>query len=123
MLINKKKENNKMSHIDNLTYNTFVGKFNETYDNSLRTEQKDLLTNYITSFSDNGLGLKSFLNEEIGRLKIVLKGSIDNKLRKTKNKKTQMVLEKLESFSKKQITEELVKDVFYIQDLAYEVSK
>lgn len=58
-----------MQHIDNLTYKTFVNKFNETYDKTLRAEQKELLTNYIVSFSDNGVGLKSYLNEEIGRLK------------------------------------------------------
>ena len=51
-----------MKHIDNLTYKTFVGKFNDTYKNSLKENQKSLLTNYITSFSDNGLGLKSFIN-------------------------------------------------------------
>jgi hypothetical protein len=119
----KKQEADSLAHIDNLTYKTFVGKFNDTYSESLRPEQKDLLTNYIVSFSDNGLGLKSFLNEEIGRLKLVLKESIDNKLSNARNKKTEMVLEKLESFSEKQITENLVKDVFYIQDLAYEVTK
>ena len=116
-------EKKSLDHIDNLTYKTFVEKFNNTYSESLRPEQKDLLTNYIVSFSDNGLGLKSFLNEEIGRLKSVLKESIDNKLSGATNKKTKMVLKKLETFSKKQITEDLVKDVFYIQDLAHEVSK
>ena len=123
MVSKKGQEVDSLSHIDNLTYKTFVGKFNDTYGESLRPEQKDLLTNYIVSFSDNGLGLKSFLNEEVGRLKLVLKESIDNKLSKKRNKKTEMVLEKLESFSKKQITESLVKDIFYIQDLAYEVTK
>ncbi len=113
-----------MKHVDNLTYKTFVNKFNMTYESSLRKEQKDLLTNYITSFSDNGLGLKSFLNEEIGRLKEVL-GSVASRssVDKQMAENTKKVLLKLESFSKKQITEELVKDVFYIQDLAYEVSK
>ena len=48
----KEKTNDKMVHIDNLTYRTFVDKFNETYDKSLRENQKLLLTNYITSFSD-----------------------------------------------------------------------
>jgi len=124
MLINKKKETKDMKHIDNLTYNTFVNKFNRTYESSLRKEQKDLLTNYITSFSDNGLGLKSFLNEEIGRLKVVLnaaasKSNIDRQLAEN----TKKVIIKLESFSKKQITEQLVRDIFYIQDLAYEVNK
>ena len=54
--------------IDSLTYNTFVGKFNEEYA-SLNEDQKNLLSNYIASFADNGLDLKIYLNEEIGRLK------------------------------------------------------
>ena len=124
VLSNDKKKKEKMIHIDNLTYKTFVGKFNETYENTLRKEQKDLLTNYITSFSDNGLGLKSFLNEEIGRLKKVLsevspRVSVNDEV----SQNTKKVIEKLESFSKTQITEELVRDVFYIQDLAHEVNK
>ena len=41
----------KMKHIDNLTYKTFVNKFNDTYAESLRQEQRDLLTNFIISFS------------------------------------------------------------------------
>ena len=123
-IITKKKSNkDSLQHIDNLTYKTFVTKFNETYSESLRPEQRDLLTNYIVSFSDNGLGLKSFLNEEIGRLKKVLKQVHDNKLSESRKQKTQKVLNKLESFSQRQITETLVKEVFYIQDLAYEVSK
>ena len=58
-----------MEHVDNLTYKTFTKKFNKTYGRTLRQEQKDLLMNYVVSFSDNGLGLKSFINEEISRLK------------------------------------------------------
>ena len=59
----------KLKTVDSLTYNTFVNKFNDTYKESLLKEQRELLTNYITSFSDNGIGLKMFMNEEIGRLK------------------------------------------------------
>ena len=55
--------------IDNVVYRTFVTKFNEKYDEQLLEEQKNLLSHYITSFSDNSLELKMFLNEEIGRLK------------------------------------------------------
>ena len=62
----------KMKHIDNLTYKTFVNKFNDTYAESLREEQRELLTNFIISFSDNGVGLKSFINEEIHRLRTSL---------------------------------------------------
>jgi len=115
-----------MKHIDNLTYKTFVDKFNKTYEHTLIKEQKDLLTNYIVSFSDNGLGLKSFLNEEILRLKKEI-GILTENTKNTKNdtflSKLERVLTKLDSFSKKPITEQLVRDVFYIQDLVEEVKK
>ena len=113
------KKEDEMKHVDNLTYKMFTERFNDTYKNSLRENQKILLTNYITSFSDNGLGLKCFLNEEIGRLKKEIKenNSIEY------SEKMQKVHEKLESFGKSPITEETVKEVFYIQDLIYEVLK
>ena len=115
-----------MKHVDNLTYKTFVNKFNSTYKNSLLKEQKSLLTNYIVSFSDNGLGLKSFLNEEISRLKKEI-GILTETQKNVKNdaisSKLERVLLKLQSFSKQPITEEVVKDVFYIQDLIREVKK
>jgi len=120
----EKTKEDKLKHIDNLTYKTFVNKFNATYENTLRKEQKDLLTNYITSFSDNGLGLKSFLNEEIGRLKNEISDCLESskiKENKTYLENTNKILEKLNSFSKKQITEDLVKDIFYIQDFVSEV--
>ena len=63
--------------IDNVTFRTFVGKFNDKYENGLLQEQKDLLTRYITSFSDNGLELKMYLNTEIGRLKTKLAEAVN----------------------------------------------
>jgi hypothetical protein len=108
-----------MKHIDNLTYKTFVNTFNETYKESLRPEQRELLTNFIISFSDNGLGLKSFINEEIGRLRNHL--TILNEGQHSKN--ATKVVDKLNSFAKRQIDEQMVKDLFYIQDLVNEVAK
>ncbi len=58
--------------IDSLTYKTFVSQFNSEYTSALNESQKDLLGNYISSFVDNGLGFKVYLNEEIGRLKTSL---------------------------------------------------
>lgn len=55
--------------MDTLVYNTFVSKFNEEYSDALNENQKALLGSYITSFNDNGVELKIYLNEEIGRLK------------------------------------------------------
>ena len=108
-----------MKTLDSLTYSTFINKFNETYQHTLRDEQRGLLTNYITSFSDNGLGLKSFMNEELGRLK----GQIQILSETTYGDKLLKVKEKLEDFSKQPITEDMVKDVFYIQDLIAEINK
>ena len=101
-LITRKTETtNKLKHIDNLTYNTFIKKFNESYDKTLRKEQKDLLTNYITSFSDNGLGLKSFLNEEIGRLRERVSLCLnDDKIKNNETyfENTNKILSKLKNF-------------------------
>ena len=55
--------------IDSIVYSTFVEKFNEEYSDSLNESQKKLLGNYISSFMDNGVEMKIYLNEEIGRLK------------------------------------------------------
>ena len=115
-----------MKHIDNLTYKTFVKKFNETYSNTLRTEQRDLLTNYIVSFSDNGLGLKAFLNEEISRLKKeVYECTKRPKINENKAflAKTERVLKQLDGYAKSPITESIVREIFYIQDLVAEVNR
>ena len=124
LLSNETTETKDLKHIDNLTYNTFVEKFNESYKHTLREEQRLLLTNYITSFSDNGLGLKVYMNEEVGRLKqkintLLVKSSFSDDY----NEKFNKILEKLNSFSSKKIDESMVQDTFYIQDLLAEVSK
>ena len=121
--INEQKE---IKHIDKLTYNTFVNKFNESYKNTLRDEQKSLLTNFITSFSDNGLGLKCFMNEEIGRLKSELETILSDKViseNKEYSNNLNRVVEKLDSFRETPINEEMVRSLFYIQDLVAEVIK
>lgn len=120
----EKLDETKIKHIDKLTYRTFVDKFNSTYKETLKEEQKQLLTNFIVSFSDNGLGLKSFLNEEIGRLKGQLNKRVENKnLPHHLIERTQKVVTKLDEFSKRPITEQMVQDIFYIQDLVGEMSK
>jgi hypothetical protein len=119
--VTKEKE---MKHIDNLTYKTFVGKFNETYKNSLKENQKNLLTNYITSFSDNGLGLKSFINEELGSLKEKLIEKLSegkDSLGKEKFEKMSKVSTFLENFKKQPLDEKMVVKLFYVQDLMEEL--
>ena len=119
-------EQRKIKHIDKLTYKTFVNKFNESYKNTLRDEQKNLLTNFITSFSDNGLGLKCFMNEEVGRLKAALQNILtEDVIKENKDYSSNLnrVIEKLESFKSSPIDEEMVRSLFYIQDLVAEVTK
>ena len=55
--------------MDSIIYNTFVNKFNEEYSGLLSENQKQLLSHYVSSFSDNGLELKIYMNEEVSRLK------------------------------------------------------
>ncbi len=112
-----------MKHLDNLEYKTFVNKFNNAYERSLRKEQKDLLTNYIVSFSDNGVGLKSFLNEEIGRLKNAVQQQIIEESNNPNIENFKKVKTKLDNYSKSPINQQMVEEIFYIQDLIAEVCK
>ena len=106
--------------IDNLVLKSFVTKFNEKYSNELLGEQKQLLNYYISSFSDNGIGLKMFLNEELKRLKTTLKNSLDlNEISSDPAmcEKVNELLLKLESFSKAKINEKMLRQVLKTQNL------
>ena len=108
----------------NLVYKTFIKKFNETYGGSLLEEQKSLLKNYITSFNDNGIQLKIFLNEELGRLKETIKRSI--KLKEITSdsdmlEKTNKILEVLEDFKSKPFDKNMLTQILKIQNLTKEM--
>ena len=62
-----------------VTYKMYVNKFNEKYDDKLIEEQKNLLTMYITSFNDDGVEFRYFLNEELGRIKQKLTDKCEEK--------------------------------------------
>ena len=115
---------NKLVPINNLTIKTFVKNFNEQY-SSLLEEQKTLLSKYIISFSDNGLELKTFLNEEIQRLKVELKNTLNNESIKGTEELLSMVkkvLVMLEEFSKKEIDQYLIEQVAKVQNLLKEIN-
>jgi hypothetical protein len=110
--------------IDNVTFRTFVGKFNDKYESGLLQEQKDLLTRYITSFSDNSLELKMHLNTEIGRLKIKLVEAVNVDAIKNDEEmlnKTNQIVEKLKSFAKSDINENVLMTVLKTQSLVEEI--
>jgi|7_EtaG_2_1085326.scaffolds.fasta_scaffold08937_3 hypothetical protein len=110
--------------IDDLVYKTFVEKFNEQY-SGLLDEQRALLNHFILSFSDNGLALKAYLNEEVGRLKKVIKVGLeqteikeDRDMLSSSNK----VIEIMGEFAKKPIDEGMVRTVLKVQGLAKEIA-
>jgi len=116
----------RIEHVDNLVYTSFVQKFNEKYEHGLLAEQKELLSRYISSFADNALSLKAFINEEVGRLRTVLSEASnmeeitnDGEMRE----KLKVVLECLDSIKEKQLDEEALRRVLKVQALADEVVK
>lgn len=114
-----------MKPIDNLTYKTFVKKFNEKYSGTLSENQKELLSKYISSFSDNGLDLKVYLNEELGRLKEEVQKSLDmQEISGDASMKSsaERVLSELKSYAKKEIDANMVRSILKIQDLVAELN-
>jgi hypothetical protein len=117
-------EKEAMAPIDNLVLNSFVTKFNTKYQDELLESQKTLLNHYITSFADNGVGLKTFLNSEIGRLKEVLDQSLTSETIKEDEDlsvKTNEVIKKLNSFQKEGINDKVVLTVLKTQKLVEEI--
>ena len=115
-----------MPHIDGLVYKKVIENFNSKYDGDLLTEQKTLLNHYLMAFSDNGLSLKVFLNEELGRLNKSLSGMLNSEeISKDKDlhQKTRMVLKKLSEIKNKKIDAKTIHDVLKVQGLISEVEK
>ena len=109
---------------DKIVYKTFVEKFNSKYDDELLDEQKELLSCYIASFTDNALQLKTFLNEEIARLKSKLKEATKvEEIEKDEEllRKTYEVIERLDNYSQRPVSEEVLLTVMKTQALVKEI--
>jgi hypothetical protein len=120
----KEAKDDSLEGIDNFVYKTFVEKFNARYENDLLQEQKELLTRYITSFVDNALELKIYLNDEIGRLKEELEKAKYVEEIKSDDamlEKTNEVIERLKSFAQETITEDVLMTVLATQALVKEI--
>jgi len=125
-MVVKPVEQETMEPIDNLVYKTFATKFNEQYSQHLNEEQREVLTRFVYSISDNGISLKTYLNEEVGRLRDAVKNSyeiqeIKNDERMLTNAKR--VVEFLDSLHQTPLTEKEVKKILRIQELVREVSE
>ncbi len=119
----EKAASNELEPIDNIVYRSFVKKFNEQYEPLLK-EQKELLGKYITSFADNGLELKLYLSEEIGRLKEEVNTSLKMEEIFTDEKmveKTKKVLNILEGFKNAAPGQEVISKILSIQELVREI--
>lgn len=113
-----------MEHIDSLTYKTFADKFNKEYQNKLHEEQRSVVTKYIYSVSDNGLSLKSYLNEEVSRLKDKIENSLDLEEFTSDDsmlESAKKVLTYLESLKEVKLDEEVIKKIMQIQGLIREI--
>ena len=113
-----------LQEFDTITYKTFATKFNDKYDNELLEEQKQLLNYYVSSFADNALELKIFLNEEIPRLKESLAKALDTEevaADEQMIEKTNQVIDRLKSFSQESINESVLLTILKTQQLVKEI--
>lgn len=112
--------------IDNLILETFINKFNNKYNDKLMTEQKRLLNLYISSFVDNSVELKMFLNEELIRLKKGLKSSKSNVYISVDDQmkvKTEQIIEKLEGYRQVEADENMLLTILKVQQLVGEIEE
>jgi len=113
-----------MKPIDNIVFKTFTSKFNETYGDNLLSEQKELLNQYILSFSSD-IDMKIYLNEELGRLHGALQQALATDEIKSDNamtESTNSVINMIEEFRDTPVDKSLVEKVLKIQNLVHEIS-
>ena len=123
-MIKSQEEQQNVSTIDTTVIKEFVAKFNKKYSDELLLEQKELLAFYISSFADNSLELKMFLNEEIERLKnkLIEAKSLDEiSSDEIMGNKTDKIIDKLNSFSSATINDDVLTTVMKTQQLVKEI--
>ena len=98
-------------------------KFNETY-KELFVEQKELLEHYVSSFEDNGLKLKIYLNEELARIKNKINNYMESdevsEQEIMKNKLLE-VLELIDGYKNQYITKEILEQILKLQTMVKEI--
>jgi len=118
-------EEKAQTEVDSLVVESFVQKFNNKYNEKLLSEQKELLNLYISSFVDNSLELKMFLNEELARLKAELTKSKDSEHINTDEQmtqKTEQILEKLDAYKNAEADQNMLLTVLKVQELVGEIN-
>ena len=123
MMSDEEEGSKEIKPINDLTYKTFIKKFNSTYA-SLNESQRELLKHCILSFSDDGISLKLFLNEEVGRLKEIINESLKMEEITSDTEmldKTKKVIDLMEGYKKQKISNDMVKQVLKIQEFVKEI--
>lgn len=108
---------NEQKRINNATMRIFSSKFNNHY-SGLLEEQRVLLSKYISSFTDNGLELKMYLNDELGRIKETITNTkFEGELQEKINKVSSVI----DGFKGELINEEMLKQIMKMQQLVREI--
>ena len=122
-LTSKPAEKTETPQVSSLVVKTFTKRFNDSY-STLLESQKQLLSNYISSFADNGLEFNFYLSEEIGRLKQV----VDNAKTLEESQNDKIIKENLlkvhgilEDISKNPINKDTLYKVLQVQQLEKEI--
>jgi len=112
-----------MEHIDSLVVKNFIEKFNTAY-TGLLSEQRQLLSKYVTSINDGYTEFQFFINEELERIKDVVTSSLSDKVVKDDNfmlEGINNVLEKIEEMRNIAIDEKFLMKMLKLQKLSSEI--
>lgn len=115
MIIEEQEQKQRIDHIDNIVYESFTKRFNESYE-GLNTRQRDLLQAYIASVGDN-LEMKVYLDDEISNIKQELQESVELEIFPDQKRE---LLDLVESFSDKEIGQQELTKILKIQQLLEE---
>jgi len=112
-----------MEHIDSLVVKNFIEKFNTAY-TGLLSEQRQLLSKYVTSINDGYTEFQFFINEELERIKDVVTSSLSDKVVKDDNfmfEGINNVLEKIEEMRNITVDEKFLMKMLKLQKLSSEI--
>jgi len=113
----------KLEHIDSLVVKNFIEKFNTAY-TGLLSEQRTLLSKYVTSINDGYTEFHFFINEELERIKDIVNKSLKTKI--VKDDKYMLegisnVLSKIEEMRNFAIDEKFLMKMLKLQKLSSEI--
>ena len=115
LLIEKKK----YKPIDALVYRQFVKTFNDEYGTILSEGQKKVVSQFVTSFADDGIEFKMYISERLTDLKSALESY------KTENpviaEGIENITKKFNNFENLELNEELLLDTLKLQSLVEEL--